>query len=278
MSGRKPDRIRTTFERLKRQGRTGLIPYVTAGDPNPQATEHVLDALVAAGCDLIELGVPFSDPMADGPAIQEAMGRALHAGTRFAHVLEMVRGFRARHPDVPLILFGYLNPLYQRGLERVCREAAEAGADGLLVVDLPPEEAPELTTHTRANALDFIALFTPTSDEARIAEIGANASGFAYYVSMTGVTGGAVTGGGTDLDALGERIDEVRRLTGLPVAVGFGVRTPEDARRLSQYADAVIVGSALIRAMAEGLPVEAPAIAGEFMATLRQALDADVAA
>lgn len=262
-------RITDTFDRLRSQGRRALVPYITAGDPDLATTAHILDALVEGGADVIELGMPFSDPMADGPVIQQAMTRALKGDVSLDRVLEVVAGFRDRHPDVPLVLFGYLNPLYRYGLDRVCGAAARAGADGFLVVDLPAEEAPELVRHTRDAGLDFIGLFTPTSDTARIRTIGAHASGFAYCVSVAGVTGGAVAG----LESIADRVAAIREITGLPVAVGFGIRTPEDARRVAGFADGVVVGSALVEAMAKAAPVEAPLVASEFMGSLRAAMD-----
>lgn len=265
-------RIARTFARLEAEGRAALIPYITAGDPDVNTTGYVLDELAKAGCDLIELGFPFSDPMADGPAIQEAMTRALASGTNLDQVLQLVRDFRAAHPDTPLVLFGYMNPLYQYGLDRACEAAREAGADGLLIVDLPPEEAAELTVHTKRHGLDFIALFTPTSDDTRVAAIAEHAGGFAYYVSMTGVTGGQI-GGDRGFGAVADRVARVREIGGLPVAVGFGIRTPEDAVEVAKFADAVVIGSALVRAMASVPAVEAPAIAGEFMSGVRAALD-----
>jgi tryptophan synthase alpha chain len=186
-------------------------------------------------------------------------------------VLSLVRDFRTCDDETPLVLFGYLNPLYQYGLERACADAGAAGADGLLVVDLPPEEARELTDRSRPAGLDFIALFTPTSDDARVATIAEHASGFAYYVSTAGVTGGAIAG----LDAVAAAVARVRAVTGLPVAVGFGIRSPADAVAVARFADAVVVGSALIAHMAAAKPVEAPFAAGEFMTTFRRALDGD---
>jgi tryptophan synthase alpha chain len=262
-------RIARTFARLKSEGRAALIPYVTGGDPDLEGTAHILDALVEAGADIIELGVPFSDPMADGPVIQAAMTRALSRGVRLVDLLGTARAFRQRHPEVPLILFGYMNPLHRYGLERAARDIAAAGVDGLLVVDLPPEEAAELTQHTRPAGLDFIALYTPTSDDARVSTIAVEGSGFAYCVSMTGVTGGRVL----ENDALAARVETVRRLSGLPAAVGFGVRTPEDAARVSGFADGVVVGSALVQVMAARAPVEAPVVAGELIAAMRRAMD-----
>ncbi|MGM0576277.1 MAG: tryptophan synthase subunit alpha [Myxococcota bacterium] len=267
-------RIRQTFERLGRQRRAALIPYITAGDPDLGTTAHVLDALVEGGADVIELGVPFSDPMADGPIIQQAMTRALARPIALGDILETVAAFRERHPDVPLVLFGYLNPLHRYGLERACHDAARAGADGFLVVDLPAEEAGELTRFTRPAELDFIGLFTPTSDAARVRTIAEHASGFAYCVSVAGVTGGEVAGA----QDLPERVAAIREGTGLPVAVGFGIRTPEDAARVAGFADGVVVGSALVDAMAGRAPVEAPAVASEFLRSLREAMDEAVEA
>jgi len=261
-------RIKATFERLRQNRRTALIPYVTAGDPSLYATRYILDELAAAGADVIELGIPFSDPMADGPDICAAMERALEDGTTFAKVLELVEDFRKRH-DQPIVLFGYMNPLYQYGLEKAAADAAAAGADGFLVVDLPPEEAGELTAFTKPQGLDFIGLFTPTSDEQRIAAIAEHCSGFAYYVSMLGVTGGVVD----DLRPVEEGANRVRELTGLPTAVGFGIRSPHRAFEIGRFADGVVIGSALIRAMAAVQPVEAPTIAAGFLRNYREALD-----
>lgn len=262
-------RIQALFDRLRASGAKAFVPYITAGDPDLATTADVLDALAERGADLIELGVPFSDPMADGPVIQAAMTRALAAGTTFDGVLDVVRGFRSRHPDVPIILFGYLNPLYRRGLARSCAQVADAGADGLLVVDLPPEEAPQLTEHTRAHGLDLIALFTPTSDDARVAQIAANASGFAYYVSMAAVTGDALP----DLEPVAARVARVRELTGLPVCVGFGIRTGEDAARVARFADGAVVGTALVDVIAKAPRGAEAERAGEYTATVRAALD-----
>jgi tryptophan synthase alpha chain len=263
------ERIQDSFARLAREGRRGLIPYVTAGDPDPAASGHILRELVRGGADLLELGIPFSDPMADGPVIQAAMGRALRAGTTLARVLELCAEFRREDTRTPIVLFGYLNPLWRYGLERFARDAVTAGADGLLVVDLPPEEAEEVTTHTRPAGLDFIALFAPTSSLQRMRTIARQASGFAYYVSMAGVTGGQVQ----DLEPVAQGVAQVRQACGLPVAVGFGVKTGADAQRIAAFADAVVVGSALVDAMAHALPVEAPVVAGEIIRDLRHAID-----
>ena len=262
-------RITKTFAALRRANRKALIPYVTAGDPDLHATSHILDALVAGGADIIELGVPFSDPMADGPVIQEAMERAINHGANLQEALRIAKAFRARHPEVPLILFGYLNPLYKLGLEAAAEAAAEAGIDGLLIVDLPMESAHELLPFLSKHDIDLIGLFTPTTDAQRVAEMAVSASGFAYCVSVAGVTGGAVK-----RDArLRERVATIQDTTGLPTAVGFGVRTPADAAAIAEYADGVVVGSALVQTMADKPAVEAPALAQEFIASLRAAID-----
>lgn len=263
-------RLATTFARLRNSGRTALIPYVTAGDPDLPTTGLILDALVEGGADIIELGVPFSDPMADGPVIQQAMTRAIDAGATLSGVLETATEFRSRHPEVPLVLFGYLNPLFRMGLERATDAAARAGVDGLLVVDLPMDSADELLSFMTPRKLDLIGLFTPTTDAARIQQLGHRASGFAYCVSLAGVTGGAVTRG----QLLRERVAAIQEITGLPTAVGFGVRTPEDAADIATFADGVVVGSALVHAMAGRAPVEAPALAREFIQGLRDGIDA----
>ncbi len=262
-------RITARFDHLRARSRAAFIPYITAGDPDLATTAAVMDALAAGGADIIELGVPFSDPVADGPVIQAAMTRALAHGTRLDDVLELVRGFRGRHPDVPVVLFGYLNPLYQRGLRQICAEAEAAGADGFLVVDLPPEEAAQLTTESRAKGLDFIALFTPTSDDDRVARIADQASGFAYYVSMGGVTGDALT----DLAPVAERVARVRQIARLPVCVGFGIRTPEDATAVARFADGVIVGSALVAALEAAAPGAQADTARAMARAFRDAID-----
>jgi len=261
-------RLRETFARLAAEGRKAFIPYITAGDPDLATTGLIMDALAEGGASVIELGVPFSDPMADGEVIQAAMLRALAAGTNFKRVLELVRAFRARHAT-PIVLFGYLNPLFRHGLEVAAREAADAGADAFLVVDLPPEEAPQLTDHLHANALDFVSLFTPTSSDERMRAIASQASGFAYYVSMAGITGDALS----DLEEVASRTEEVRRATGLPVAVGFGIQTEDDAVRVGRFADGVVVGSQLVKALAAAGPAGAPAVALDFARRFRAALD-----
>ena len=262
-------RLRPTFERLRAEQRKALIPYVTAGDPDLATTAHILDALVDGGADVIELGVPFSDPMADGPVIQHAMERAIDRGANLSETLQLAADFRTRHPDVPLVLFGYLNPIYALGLKKTADVAQEAGIDALLIVDLPMESAEEILPLLRERDIDLIGLFTPTTDAQRVEEMAHHASGFAYCVSVAGVTGGAL-----QEDAqLKERVRTIQEKTGLPTAVGFGVRTGSDAARIAAFADGVVVGSALVSAMAEHPPVEAPALAQEFIAGLREAMD-----
>ena len=224
-----------------------LIAYVTAGDPDLGRSREVVLACAKNGADIIELGVPFSDPNADGPAIQAAMQRALLSKTTLAGVLKLCSEVR-RESDVPIVLFGYYNPIFVRGCEKFAKDAKAAGADGVLVVDLPAEEAAELVLPLRAEGLDYIPLVAPTSTDARIDLATHIASGFIYYVSMTGVTGVALS----DLDDVKIRVQALRNRVSLPVAVGFGVQTPEDAKRIASYADGVVVGSAIVRAAQQG--------------------------
>jgi len=264
------ERIQQTFDRLRREGKTALIPYITAGDPDLETTRKTLCAMADAGADLIEVGVPFSDPMADGPVIQRAMERALASGTRLTGCLDVVRHFRKDHPETPVVLFGYYNPIHRRGVDNLCAEAAEAGIDGLLVVDLPAEIADELLTPMAEHQLDFITLFTPTTDGDRLTRLAQQTSGFAYLVAMKGVTGGALQ----NWESLEERVNQVREAADVPVAVGFGVRTPEEATRLARFADGVVIGSALIETMNPQLGGDVAGRAGAFIAKVRQALDA----
>ncbi|WP_295540449.1 tryptophan synthase subunit alpha [uncultured Thiohalocapsa sp.] len=265
-------RIDGLFERLRGQGRTALIPFVTAGDPQPDVTVALMHRMVAAGADLIELGVPFSDPIADGPVIQRATERALAAGVRLRDVLEMVRAFRTQDTVTPVVLMGYLNPIEIMGVETFAAEAAAAGVDGALVVDVPPEEAAELAGKLRPHALDLVYLLAPTSDAERIARIGGVASGFVYYVAVKGVTGA----GNLDIDGVGAKLAEIRARIPLPVGVGFGIKDGESAARVAAVADAVIVGSAIverIEALMETPAAIADAVA-DFIGALRQAIDA----
>ena len=223
-----------------------LVAFVTAGDGD---TAAILDALVAGGADVIELGMPFTDPMADGPAIQRANLRSLAKGTNTADVFAIASGFRARHPDVPLVLMGYANPMVRRGAEWFAGECRDAGVDGVICVDIPPEEAGPLADALDANALSLIRLATPTTDDARLPVVVARTSGFVYYVSVAGVTGVKEA----DAAAVAPHVERVRAASGLPVAVGFGIRTPERAAAIARVADAAVVGSALVEEVAAGL-------------------------
>jgi len=239
-------RLQARFETLKADGRTALIPYLTAGDPNPNATVGYMHALVAAGADVIEVGVPFSDPMADGPVIQAACERALAHGTSLTNVLEMVADFRRDDQQTPVVLMGYLNPIDRFGLARFAEKAKQAGVDGVLIVDMTAEEAPDIMPDLRAAELDAVCLVAPTTGVDRIASICANAGGFIYYVSFKGVTGT----GRLDVDAIANKISAVRSISDLPIAVGFGVSTPQNAADVARVADAVVVGSALVKQIA----------------------------
>jgi tryptophan synthase alpha chain len=269
-------RIADTFARLARQGRKALIPFIEAGDPQPATTVPLMHALVEAGADLIELGVPFSDPMADGPVIQAACERALKNGVRLRDVLAMVREFRTRNGETPVVLMGYLNPIEAMGYERFAQEAAAAGVDGVLTVDLPPEEAAPLIAPLRARGLDAIFLLAPTSSPERIESIARVASGFIYYVSLRGVTGA----GHLDLEEVERKLETIRRITPLPIGVGFGISGPERAARVAAFADAVIVGSALVQRVAQYAddPRQLLEAVPAFLKQLRAAMDARCAA
>ncbi len=260
-----PDRLATTFARLRAAGRTGFIPFIMAGDPDLDTTLELLRAAAASGADVIELGVPFSDPMADGPVLQRSAERALARGTALTGVLEIVTRFRAGS-DVPVILFGYTNPFVQYGAERLARDALTSGVDGVLCVDMPPEEADDLQPALAAAGLAMIFLLAPTSDAARRRRVLARASGFIYYASITGVTGGAAP----DLEQVATMVRAVQADTPLPVGVGFGIRTPEQAAAAAWVADAVVVGSAVM-ALVEAHPGSGlvPAVAEFFAAVTR---------
>jgi tryptophan synthase alpha chain len=242
-------RIAARFEVLKREGRGGLVTYLQAYDPDPACSMAILRGLPGAGADVIEIGVPFSDPMADGPSIQKAAQRALKAGATLAGVLAMVRDFRAEDADTPVVLMGYFNPILSYGIGRFCCDAAASGVDGLIVVDVPPEEADEIAPDAREAGLDLIRLIAPTTDEARLPRVLAATTGFVYYVSITGITG---TRSAT-AEHLAEAVPRIRRHTDLPVAIGFGIRTPLQAAEAARLADAVVVGSALVDTLAAGL-------------------------
>lgn len=259
------------FQRLRGQRRAALIPFVTAGDPAPEATVPLMHCMVAAGADLIELGVPFSDPIADGPVIQRATERALAQGVSLHDVLDMVHRFRADDDTTPVVLMGYLNPIEVMGAEAFATAAREAGVDGALVVDVPPEEGHDLVTALRAVDLDLVYLLAPTSDAGRIERIGAVASGFVYYVSVKGVTGA----GNLDVAGVAAKLSEIRSRIELPVGVGFGIRDAATAAQVAEHADAVIVGSAIvgrIEALAE-TPERIPDEVGDFLGELRTAID-----
>ncbi|RJQ48412.1 MAG: tryptophan synthase subunit alpha [Gammaproteobacteria bacterium] len=237
------NRITQCFERLRAQGRKALIPFITAGDPNPELTVPLMHAMVQAGADVIELGVPFSDPMADGPVIQRASERALKFHVSLRQVLGMVRDFRAQDTRTPVVLMGYLNPVEVMGYEHFARAAQEAGVDGVLTVDMPPEEAAPLVAALRAHGIAPIFLLAPTSTAERIAKAGALAQGYLYYVSLKGVTGAATL----DVADVGRKLKDIRALTPLPLGVGFGIKDAQAAARIAQLADAVIAGSALVQ-------------------------------
>lgn len=261
------NRIDTKFAELQSAGRKALVPFVTAGDPSLEATVPVLHALVAAGADLLELGVPFSDPMADGPVIQRSSERALARGAGLDYVFGCVRAFREREAATPVVLMGYLNPVEIRGAERFARDAAEAGVDGVLLVDLPPEEAGEFEAAFAAHGIAPIRLLAPTTPPARVERVLAGARGYLYYVSFAGVTGADAL----DPAAAGARIAALRERSPVPVLAGFGIKDAASAAGMAAHADGVVVGSALVAALASaGDPARA---AGCFLAPLRAALD-----
>ncbi|MBT3914798.1 MAG: tryptophan synthase subunit alpha [Rhodospirillaceae bacterium] len=241
-------RIAKRFANLKAEGRAGLVTFITAGDPNLETSSAILNQLPEAGADIIELGMPFSDPMADGPAIQASSQRALDNGASMIKTLDMVREFRHSDSDTPIILMGYFNPIYIYGVERFVADAAAAGVDGFIIVDLPPEEA-EMRAPVEQAGLSFIYLTAPTTDDQRLPTVVEHASGFVYYVSVTGITG-TKSASTQDIENALERL---RRHTDLPIAVGFGIKTPEQAAAIGQHAEAVVVGSAFVNKLAENL-------------------------
>lgn len=259
-------RIAARFVGLKRQGRGALIPFLEAWDPDGPTSMALLRGMPAAGADLIEIGMPFTDPMADGPIIQAAAKRALASGVKVAHVLEMVRAFRQDDPDTPVILMGYLNPILSYGPQRFCEDAAAAGVDGMIVVDVPPEESDLILPHTTANGIDFIRLVAPTTDDARLPQVLNGSSGFVYYVAITGITGTR----SASSEHLAAAIPRVRNATGLPIAIGFGVRTPQQAAEASRVADAAVVASALIDTLAANLDEQGRAKPGAVEKVLDQ--------
>lgn len=265
-------RLQQRFSELKAAGRKALIPYVTAGDPAPEHTVAIMHAAVAAGADVLELGVPFSDPMADGPVIQAACERALKHQVTLSNVLELVAEFRQQDDATPVVLMGYCNPFEVRGYEKFAKDAAAAGVDGVLTVDLPPEGGKQAFAAMRDAGLDPVFLIAPTSTPLRLQSICAEATGFVYYVSLKGVTGSAAL----DVDAVAKKVEEIRNYTNLPVGVGFGISNGETAAAVSQAADAVIIGSAMIQALQAAEPTtEALTEATKaFLSEIRRAIDA----
>ena len=262
-------RIDSTFSQLHAAGRTALVPYVTAGDPTPAVTVQLLHALVDAGADLIELGVPFSDPMADGPVIQRASERALAQGVALTDVLAMVAAFRGQDATTPIVLMGYANPIEAMGMATFVRRARDAGVDGVIAVDYPPEEAGEFVAALNASGLAPIFLLSPTTPETRIIAVGRLAKGYVYYVSLKGVTGA----GHLDIAEVVGKLAEIRRHVALPVGVGFGIRDAASAQAIAAHADAVVIGSRIIEEI-EAAPVsEAARRAAAWLATIRDALD-----
>lgn len=241
------NRIEKKFAELKAENKKGLVTFITAGDPSLEQSNAVLSALPQSGADFIEIGMPFTDPMADGPAIQDSSLRALENGMSLKGIIEMVKEFRNSNQETPIILMGYFNPVYIYGTEDFMKDAAAAGADGLIIVDLPPEEDAELRIPAEEAGLDLIKLVTPTTNDDRLKTVIEHASGFLYYVSITGVTGTK----SANIDEVGKHIAHIKSQTELPVAVGFGIRTPEDAANMSKIADAVVVGSSIVQNMQE---------------------------
>ncbi len=262
-------RIGAAFESLKKNRRKALIMFVTAGDPSPQLTVPLMHALVGAGADILEVGVPFSDPMADGPVIQRASERALKHGIGLSWVLKMVEEFRARDSETPVVLMGYANPIEAMGAENFVGAAKVAGVDGLIVVDYPPEECEDFSALAKKNGIDPIFLLAPTSTDQRIEQVARVGSGFIYYVSLAGVTGA----GHLDVDKVLARLPKIRAATGLPIGVGFGIRDAESARRIAQGADAVVIASRLIQELETVPASQAVERAAAFVAPIRQALD-----
>jgi tryptophan synthase alpha chain len=250
-------RIDACFAELKKQSRSAFVTYVMAGDPDPATALAIVKALPKAGADIIELGIPFTDPMADGPSIQASGLRALKAGMTLKKTLELVRGFRRDDNTTPLVLMGYYNPIYIYGVDKFLADAKSAGVDGLIIVDLPPEEDSELCLPAIKAGLNFIRLATPTTDDKRLPAVLANTSGFVYYVSITGITGSA----SADTAVVGEAVARIKRHTKLPVCVGFGIRTPEAAAGIAQKADGAVVGTALVDALRGSLDAEGRATA-----------------
>ncbi|MGB3687869.1 MAG: tryptophan synthase subunit alpha [Jannaschia helgolandensis] len=245
-------RIDDTFARLSAENRKAFVTYVMAGDPDAATTTEIVRGLPGAGVDIIELGLPFTDPMADGPTIQLAGQRALEGGMTLQGTLDIVRAFRKGDTTTPIVLMGYYNPIYSRGVDRFLADAREAGIDGLIIVDLPPEEDSELCIPAQAAGLNFIRLATPTTDEKRLPKVLQNTSGFVYYVSITGITGSGVA----DAAKVGPEVARIKQSTDLPIIVGFGIRTPDASRDIAAVADGCVVGSAIVDRIAKGDSVQ----------------------
>ena len=266
-------RIQGRFEALARAKRKALIPYITAGDPHPSLTVPLMRALVESGADIIELGVPFSDPMADGPVVQRAGERALKFGVGLKDVFRLVSQFRETDKSTPIVLMGYANPIEAMGLENFIGAAKVAGVDGVIVVDYPPEECEDFAALARKNDIDPVFLLAPTSTQKRIEEVARNGSGYIYYVSLRGVTGAA----NIDVSEIAAKMPQIRAATRLPIGVGFGIRDAESARRIAQTADAVVIGSRIIQEIEAGSAESAVARVKAFMKPIREALDASFA-
>jgi len=262
-------RIQGRFEALAGARRKALIPYITAGDPHPSLTVPLMRALVESGCDIIELGVPFSDPMADGPVIQRSGERALKHGVGLSLVLSMVSEFRRKDGETPVVLMGYANPIEAMGIEKFAAAAKAAGIDGVIVVDYPPEECVDFSALMKKNDIDPVFLLAPTSTKKRIDEVARSGSGYLYYVSLRGVTGAA----NIDVSEIGKKIPSIRAATKMPIGVGFGIRDAESARRVAASADAVVIGSRLIQEIEAGSPDQAVARVKAFLTPIRRALD-----
>lgn len=262
-------RIQSTFAALAAQGKKGLIPFITAGDPDPARTVEFMHALAKGGADVIELGVPFSDPMADGPVIQQSSERALAKGVSLKHVLADVKRFRETDNKTPVVLMGYANPIERMGADAFAAAAKEAGVDGVLVVDYPPEESAIFAEKMKAAGIDPIFLLAPTSTDERIAAVGKIASGYVYYVSLTGVTGAA----NLDVSRIASKIPAIKSHVPLPIGVGFGIRDAQTARAVAEVADAVVIGSRLVQLLEEAPPETAAASLTSFIADIRTALD-----
>jgi tryptophan synthase alpha chain len=262
-------RIHSTFERLRHEGRAALIPFITAGDPDPRSTVPMMLALVRAGVDVIELGVPFSDPMADGPTIQRASERALKGGTTLRSVLSMVREFREQDAATPVVLMGYANPIESMGYDAFVREAQHSGVDGVLVVDYPPEESETFVAHLSSAGIAPIFLLSPTAPEERIRKVGALARGYVYYVSLKGVTGASHL----NIDDVRAHVAALRQHIRVPIGVGFGIRDAQTAAAVSLAADAVVVGSRIVEEIEQAPPGEAPERVLRLVSELRRAMD-----